>query len=141
MPNSTTATLAAPTEITDETFDAVEYARSLVGRIRDLRRETERQAKIPDELVEGDAGRGLVFDGDSSRVWRFADEHCDLDGSQHRNRAREDAGVAWAMTLINGCNWMAAACYPKHVSDEVFFETEHACCRRIFTPGVQKHIA
>lgn len=33
---------------------------------------------------------------------------------------RGDAGVAWAITLINSANWTAAAMFPRHVSDEVF---------------------
>ena len=33
---------------------------------------------------------------------------------------RGDGGVAWAVTLINACNWMAAGLFPRDVSDEVF---------------------
>ncbi len=119
MPNTMTATPASSTETTGEKFDPVAYARSLVGRIRELRRETEVQAKIPDELVEAMEAGGLFsmvtpreYGGLQTSITTWMEANTEI--------ARGDAGVAWAMTLINGCNWMAAACYPKHVSDEVF---------------------
>ena len=45
---------------------------------------------------------------------------------------RGDAGVAWAVSLVNACNWMAAGLYPKHVSDEVF-DKPNARCSGVFS--------
>ena len=45
---------------------------------------------------------------------------------------RGDAGVAWAVSLVNACNWMAAGLYPKHVSDEVF-DKPNARCAGVFS--------
>ena len=44
---------------------------------------------------------------------------------------RGDGGVAWAVTLVTACNWMAASMYPRHLVEEVFAKPD-TCVAGVF---------
>ena len=97
----------------------VESARSLVPRLRAAQAETDRLARVPEDIVDEMQDLGLysmmvpkAFGGLQTSVSTYMQAVTEI--------GRGDAGVAWAVTLVNACNWMAGGLYPKQVADEVF---------------------
>ena len=99
--------------------DVVERARALVPALRSRQAETDRLSRASDETVAELEAAGLfsmtiprAYGGLQTSITTWLEANTEL--------GRGDGGVAWAVTLINACNWMAAGLYPRHVSDEVF---------------------
>ncbi|WP_420992965.1 acyl-CoA dehydrogenase family protein [Cupriavidus sp. 30B13] len=51
---------------------------------------------------------------------------------------RGDGSAAWACALINICNWMVAALYPQHVTDEIFAAGGKIRTSGVLSPRVAK---
>src|ERR1700729_3364775 len=99
--------------------DVVERARSLVERLRSRHDETDRLSKATDETSAELEAAGLfkltlprAYGGLETNVSTWMEAVAEL--------GRGDGGVAWAVTLVNACNWMAGGLYPRKVADEVF---------------------
>jgi alkylation response protein AidB-like acyl-CoA dehydrogenase len=99
--------------------DIVARARSFVPRLREAQGEIDSLARIPDELVN-DLERAGIYSLTIPRA--YGGEECSVSTWREvvTELGRGDAGVAWAVTLVTACNWMAAGLYPRHVADEVF---------------------
>ncbi|WP_206244657.1 acyl-CoA dehydrogenase family protein [Novosphingobium terrae] len=114
--NLSTATLAS-SDRTD--VDLVARAKALVPDLREARSEIDRLARPPEELAERMKQEGIYS-------MTVPHEYGGLQSSLDTWRqvvteiGRGDAGVAWGLTLVTACNWMAANLYPKHVSEEIF---------------------
>ncbi|HEY5333280.1 MAG TPA: acyl-CoA dehydrogenase family protein, partial [Solirubrobacterales bacterium] len=117
----------------DELLDA---ARSMVPTLRARQPETDELGRTPVETEKELESAGLFslmlpsdYGGSETSVSTWMEVNTEI--------GRGDAGVGWAMTLINGCQWMAAECYPRSVSDEVF-STPNARVAGVFAPrGVE----
>jgi 3-hydroxy-9,10-secoandrosta-1,3,5(10)-triene-9,17-dione monooxygenase len=99
--------------------DVVGRARSLVERLRSRHAETDRISKATDETSAELESAGLfkltvpcAYGGLETSITTWMEAVAEL--------GRGDGGVAWAVTLVNACNWMAAGLYPRNVADEVF---------------------
>jgi 3-hydroxy-9,10-secoandrosta-1,3,5(10)-triene-9,17-dione monooxygenase len=99
--------------------DLVERARQFVPELREARFEIDRLARPPEELAERMKAAGIY----SMTVPReFGGLQTSLDTWRQvvTEIGRGDAGIAWGLTLVTACNWMAANLYPRHVSEEIF---------------------
>ncbi len=104
----------------------VQAARSLVPRLREARAETDRLARIPDDIVEAMRDLGLysmtvprAYGGLQTNVSTWMEAVTEI--------GRGDAGAAWALTLVTACNWMAGGLYPRAVADQVFARPGARC--------------
>jgi 3-hydroxy-9,10-secoandrosta-1,3,5(10)-triene-9,17-dione monooxygenase len=99
--------------------EIVARARSFVPRLREAQADIDRLARIPDELVE-DLERAGIYSLTIPRA--YGGEECSVSTWREvvSELGRGDAGVAWAVTLVTACNWMASGLFPRHVADEVF---------------------
>src|SRR5476649_576559 len=112
--------------------DVVDRARSLVPMLRSRHAETDSLSKASDETVAELEAAGLfsmtlprAYGGLQTSISTWLEADTEL--------GRGDGGVAWAVTLINACNWMAAGLYPRSVSDEVF-ATPNTRVAGVFSP-------
>ncbi|QRX81746.1 acyl-CoA dehydrogenase family protein [Glaciimonas sp. PAMC28666] len=103
--------------ITSETV--VERARLLVPGLRARQAETDLLARASNQTIAELEAAGLfsmsiprAYGGLQTSISTWKDAVMEI--------GRGDGGVAWAITLINACNWMAAGFFPKSVTDEVF---------------------
>ncbi len=110
--------LAASPEFVDEN-DIAGRARSFVPMLRARQAETDRLGKTPDETVNALQAAGLysmaapqAYGGLETSVTTWMKAVIEL--------ARGDGGVAWAVTLINSCAWLAAGFFPRPVVEEIF---------------------
>jgi 3-hydroxy-9,10-secoandrosta-1,3,5(10)-triene-9,17-dione monooxygenase len=99
--------------------DVVAWARGFVGELRAAQSESDRLARPPEHIVEKLKAAGVyeltvprAFGGRQADMMTWMKTVTEL--------GRGDGGVAWAVTLVTACNWMAASMYPKHVAEEVF---------------------
>ncbi|HEV8021646.1 MAG TPA: acyl-CoA dehydrogenase family protein [Candidatus Lustribacter sp.] len=120
--------------------DVVERARSLVERLRGEQAETDHLSKPTDATSAELEAAGLfkltvprAYGGLETSITTWMEAVAEL--------GRGDGGVAWAVTLVNACNWMAAGLYPRKVADEVFADP-NARVAGVFSPrGVKAHRA
>jgi len=117
--------------ITAPVSDIVDRAHALVGDLRAAQRESDRLARPPEHIVEKLKDAGLysltvprAFGGLQADITTWMRAVTEL--------GRGDGGVAWAVTLVTACNWMAAGLYPKHVAEEVF-ATPGTCVAGVFS--------
>ena len=118
--------------------DAVGRARALVERLRSRHAETDRLSKATDETSAELEAAGMfkltvprAYGGLETNITTWMEAVAEL--------GRGDGGVAWAVTLVNACNWMAAGLYPRKVADEVFADP-NARVAGVFSPrGVKAH--
>jgi len=99
--------------------DLVDNARALVPMLRSRMAETDRLSKASDEAVAELEAAGL-FSMTLPRAYSGLQTNMSTWLEANTELGRGDGGVAWAVTLINACNWMAAGLYPRSVSEEVF---------------------
>ena len=99
--------------------DVVEAARSLVPRLRAAQAETDRLAHAPQDIVDQMQDLGLysmmvpkAYGGLQTSISTYMKAITEI--------GRGDAGVAWAVTLVSACQWVAGGLYPRHVADEIF---------------------
>jgi 3-hydroxy-9,10-secoandrosta-1,3,5(10)-triene-9,17-dione monooxygenase len=111
--------IASPKHEIANEKDVVDRARALVPMLRSRHAETDSLSKASDEMVAELEAAGLfsmtlprAYGGLQTSISTWLEADTEL--------GRGDGGVAWAVTLINACNWMAAGLYPRSVSDEVF---------------------
>src|SRR6476619_8251790 len=111
------ATVSILKSQTNET-DIVAWARDFVVELRGAQSESDRLARPSDPIVEQLKAAG---------AYRMTVPRA-LGGLQVdmatwlktvTELGRGDGGVAWAVTLVTACNWMAASMYPRHVVEEV----------------------
>jgi alkylation response protein AidB-like acyl-CoA dehydrogenase len=97
----------------------MDSARELVPILRAARDEIDDAARLPEVLAERMKEAGLYS---MTAPREFGGLQCDLRTWQRvvTEIGRGDAGAAWGLTLVTACNWMAAAMFPKHVSEEIF---------------------
>ena len=88
-------------------------------RLRNRHAETDLLSKATDETSSELEAAGLfkltvprAYGGLETSITTWMEAVAEL--------GRGDGGVAWAVTLVNACNWMAAGLYPRNVADEVF---------------------
>ena len=116
--------------------ELVESARAFVPKLRVSRAEIERLARIPDEMVKEFEDAGFysmmvprAYGGLQTSVSTYMDVVVDL--------GQGDAGVAWAVSLVNVCNWVLSSLYPRHVVDEVFANPNARVAGMFDTRGVK----
>ena len=99
--------------------ELVERARALVPALRSRTAETDELARLPDATV-ADLERARFFDMMVPEMYGGlqSDPRTYMDVVSELGRG--DVSTAWALSLISICNWMAAAMYPKRVTDQVF---------------------
>lgn len=112
--------------------DVVGRARALVERLRNRHTETDLLSKATDETSSELEAAGLfkltvprAYGGLETSITTWMEAVAEL--------GRGDGGVAWAVTLVNACNWMAAGLYPRNVADEVFADP-NARVAGVFSP-------
>jgi len=118
-------------QIESDASEIVQRARALVDDLRAAQRESDRLAQPPLHIVEKLKDAGLysltvprAFGGLQADITTWMQAVTEL--------GRGDGGVAWAVTLVTACNWMAASMYPKHVVEEVFAKPG-ACAAGVFS--------
>ena len=123
--------------LTDST-SVVERARALVPGLRARHAETDLHAKTSEETVAELEAAGLfslslprAYGGLQTSMSTWKDAVTEI--------GRGDGGVAWAITLINSCNWVTAGLFPKSVADEVFSQPNTRVAG-VFSPrGAKAH--
>ena len=113
------------------TGDPVALAAAMVPTLRKRQAETDLQGRTPSKTHEELEEAGL-FSLTLPRAYGGYQATTTTYMNTVSQIGRGDAGVAWAVSLVNACNWMAAGLYPKHVSDEVF-DTPNARCSGVFS--------
>ena len=110
-------TLDRPEQL--DSTQVADRARALVPALRARHGETDLLCKAGPQSVAELEQAGLfrlslpkAYGGLQTSITTWMDAVTEI--------GRGDAGVAWAITLINACNWMAAGLFPRHVADEVF---------------------
>jgi 3-hydroxy-9,10-secoandrosta-1,3,5(10)-triene-9,17-dione monooxygenase len=110
--------------------DIVAWAREFVPELRGAQGESDRLARPAEAIVEQLKAAGAysltvprAFGGLQADITTWMKTVTEL--------GRGDGGVAWAVTLVTACNWMAASMYPRHVVEEVFAKPG-ACVAGIF---------
>ena len=106
-------------KVQNSEYDIVERARGFVDELRAAQSESDRLARPPEHIAEKLKAAGIysltvpqAFGGLQADISTWMKTVAEL--------GRGDAGVAWAVTLVTACNWMAAGMYPQHVVEEVF---------------------
>jgi 3-hydroxy-9,10-secoandrosta-1,3,5(10)-triene-9,17-dione monooxygenase len=99
--------------------DVVERARTMVPTLRARHAETDLLAKAS-EATAAELEQAGLFSLTVPRLYGGLQVNMTTWMQAISQLGRGDGGVAWAATLVNACNWMAAGLYPKHVADEVF---------------------
>jgi 3-hydroxy-9,10-secoandrosta-1,3,5(10)-triene-9,17-dione monooxygenase len=114
----------------------VERAKEFVQPLRERREEIDEIARCPEDIVEQmkDAG---IFAMTRPREYGGLQTSLDTWRKVVTEIGRGDAGVAWGLTLVTACNWMAANMYPKHVSAEIFAEPGN-CAAGVFSGRAAK---
>ena len=93
--------------------------RDYAPKLRQRRAEIEAHARIPDDIVEDlqDAGAYSMM---IPRSYGGMESNLSFYLEVVREIGRGDAGVAWAVSLNNCCNWVISSLFPKPVLDRVF---------------------
>lgn len=99
--------------------DVVQRARAMVPTLRARHAETDVLARAS-EATAAELEQAGLFSLTVPRVYGGLQVDMTTWMQAISELGRGDGGVAWAATLVNACNWMAAGLYPKHVADEVF---------------------
>lgn len=114
---------------TNET-DIVAWARDFVVELRGAQSESDRLARPSDPIVEQLKAAGAyrmtvprALGGLQVDMTTWLKTVTEL--------GRGDGGVAWAVTLVTACNWMAASMYPRHLVEEVFAKPD-TCVAGVF---------
>lgn len=102
-----------------ETFDVVAWARDFVPELRAAQAESDRLGRPPEHVVDK-LKRAGVYALTVPRAYGGLQADITTWMRTVTELGRGDGGVAWAVTLVTACNWMAAGLYPKHVADKVF---------------------
>ena len=126
-----------PPAFTDST-SVVERARALVPALRARHAETDLLAKTSDETVAELEAAGL-FSMSLPRAYGGLQTSMSTWKDAVTEIGRGDGGVAWTITLINACNWMAAGLFPKSVADEVFSKPNTRVAGIFSARGVKAH--
>lgn len=112
-------TVSAPSRQSTMSERLVLQARELVPRLRDRHTETDLLAKASEETV-GELENAGLFSMMLPRAYGGLQTDISTWREAVTELGRGDGGVAWAVTLINACNWMVAGLFPRAVTDEVF---------------------
>ncbi|MEZ2129007.1 acyl-CoA dehydrogenase [Sinorhizobium sp. CB9] len=113
--------------------DLVAAAASLVPTLRSRGSETDALGKLPGATI-ADLQNARLFDmavprmygGQQSSLRTLMDAVVEI--------GQGDGSVAWTLAILHGGTWMAAACYPKHVTDEIFAPGENTRVATVFMP-------
>ena len=99
--------------------DLIASAQALVPELREARFEIDRIARPPEALAERMKDAGIYS---MTVPYEYGGLQTSVDTWRQvvTEIGRGDAGMAWGLTLVTACNWMAANLYPKHVSEEIF---------------------
>ena len=97
----------------------LEWVREYAAKLRDRRADVESLARIPDDIVR-DFEQAGVYSMMIPRVYGGLESSASFYLDVVREIGNGDAGVAWAVSLINCCNWVVSSLFPRHVLDEVF---------------------
>ncbi|MBN9083203.1 MAG: hypothetical protein BGP04_03265 [Rhizobiales bacterium 62-17] len=114
-----------------ETFDVVAWARDFVPDLRAAQAESDRLGRPPEHVVDK-LKRAGVYALTVPRAYGGLQADISTWMRTVTELGRGDGGVAWAVTLVTACNWMAAGLYPKHVADKVFAKPG-ACVAGVFS--------
>lgn len=99
--------------------DVVARAKALIPALRQRHAETDRLGRAPAQTAEELEEAG-VFSLTIPRAYGGLQADMRTYMEVVSQLGRGDAGIAWAVSLVNAANWMAGGLYPKHVTDEVF---------------------
>jgi 3-hydroxy-9,10-secoandrosta-1,3,5(10)-triene-9,17-dione monooxygenase len=106
--------------------DVVARARALVPLLRSRHEETDRLSRVPADIGAELEAAGL-FSMMLPREYGGLETSISTWLEAVRELGRGDGGVAWAVTLVNACTWMASGLYPRHITDQLFAKpTTHA---------------
>lgn len=111
--------VASPSARGISEVDLIASAQALVPELREARLEIDRVARPPEELAERMKDAGIYS---MTVPYEYGGLQTSVDTWRQvvTEIGRGDAGMAWGLTLVTACNWMAANLYPKHVSEEIF---------------------
>lgn len=110
----------------DVDVDLVARAGAMVQTLRERHAETDLAGKAP-ASTHAELGEAGMFSLTVPRIYGGHQVDTTLYKDVVSELGRGDAGVAWAVSLVNACNWMGAALYPKHVADEIFDKPDARC--------------
>lgn len=113
--------------------DLVAAATSLVPTLHSRSSETDALAKLPDATID-DLENARLFDMAVPRMYGGQQTSLRTLMDTIVEIGRGDGSVAWTLAILHGGTWMAAACYPKHVTDEVFAPGENTRVATVFMP-------
>ena len=107
------------------------WAREFVPQLRMAQSESDRLARPPQQIVDHLKAAGVysmtipkAYGGLQTDVTTWMKTVTEI--------GRGDGGVAWAVTLVTACNWMASGLFPKHVTDAVFAKP-NTCVAGVFS--------
>ena len=131
-------TLSAPALPTITSEHLVLQARALVPRLRGRHAETDLLAKASEDTI-GELESAGLFSMMLPRVYGGLQTDISTWREAVTELGRGDGGVAWAVTLINACNWMVAGLFPRSVTDEVFAKPNTRVAGVFSARGVKAH--
>ena len=114
-----TATAPAVSAEAQSREELVAAAAALIPVLRSRSDETARLAKLPDATI-ADLEAAGVFDMTVPRLYGGMQTSLRTFMEVIVQLAKGDGSVAWSANLICGSLWMAAALFPKSVTDTVF---------------------
>lgn len=117
--------------------DLVTAAASLVPTLRSRSSETDALAKLPDATI-ADLQNARLFDMAVPRMYGGPQSSLRTVMDTIVEIGRGDGSAAWTLAILHGGTWMAAAFYPKHVTDEIFASGENIRVATVFMPGKAK---
>ena len=91
----------------DVETDIVAWARAFVPELRAAQTESDRLARPPKHLVEK-MKRAGIYSLTVPRIYGGLQADISTWLWTVTELGRGDGGVAWAVTLVTACNWMAA---------------------------------
>lgn len=106
-------------QLTEVEQGLVEKAKALLPFLRSRIPEIDRLAKLPDDVAQALIEAGM-FGITTPRI--NGGSQCSFAAYKEivAELGRADPSTGWCVNLVNVCNWLVAAMFPKHVSDEVF---------------------
>jgi 3-hydroxy-9,10-secoandrosta-1,3,5(10)-triene-9,17-dione monooxygenase len=99
--------------------DVVKAAAALVPTLRSRAAETDTLSKLPDTTL-ADFEQAQLFEMAVPQLYGGLQSSLETSLDVLIEIGRGDGAAAWTLGMMSTATWMAAALYPKHVTDQVF---------------------
>lgn len=116
--------------------DLLQWVKDYVPTLRARRGEIEALARMPDDVLK-DFEEAGVYSMMVPRAYGGMEANFSYYLDVVRELGRGDAGIAWAVSLVNVCNWVISTVFPMHVVDKVFANPHARAAGMFDCRGVQ----